>query len=75
MAALRAFAPTSQLLFGTDFPIEPIETTVTQIPGLKLPADVQHALDRGKPSVCGPSSRPEPFKDEGRDGMIAIVPR
>src|SRR6266853_819578 len=47
MAALRAFAPTSQLLFGTDFPIEPIETTVTQIPGLKLPADVQHSLDRG----------------------------
>ena len=47
MAALRAFAPTSQLLFGTDFPIEPIETTVTQIPSLKLPADVQHALDRG----------------------------
>ena len=47
MAALRAFAPTSQLLFGTDFPIEPIETTITQIPGLKLPADVQHALNRG----------------------------
>jgi 6-methylsalicylate decarboxylase len=47
MAALRAFAPTTQLLFGTDFPIEPMESTVTQIPGLKLPPDVQHALDRG----------------------------
>jgi 6-methylsalicylate decarboxylase len=47
MAALRAFAPSTQLLFGTDFPIEPMETTVTQIPGLKLPPDVQRALDRG----------------------------
>jgi hypothetical protein len=24
-----------------------MESTVTQIPGLKLPAEVQHALDRG----------------------------
>jgi predicted TIM-barrel fold metal-dependent hydrolase len=47
IAALRSFAPVTQYLFGTDFPIEPIETTVEQIPGLKLPADVQHALDRG----------------------------
>jgi len=34
-------------LFGTDFPIEPMETTVEQFPNLKLPGDVQHALDRG----------------------------
>jgi predicted TIM-barrel fold metal-dependent hydrolase len=47
IAALRAFAPSTQYLFGTDFPIEPMESTVTQIPGLKLPADIQHALDRG----------------------------
>jgi len=47
IAALRAFAPATQLLFGTDFPIEPMESTVRQIPGLKLPANVQHALDRG----------------------------
>ncbi len=47
MAALRAFVPTSQLLFGTDYPVEPYETTVEQIPGLNLPADVQLALDRG----------------------------
>jgi 6-methylsalicylate decarboxylase len=47
MAAVRAFAPTTQLLFGTDFPIEPTESTVEQFPSLKLPADVQHALDRG----------------------------
>ena len=47
MAALRAFAPTTQLLFGTDFPIEPTQSTVEQFPVLKLPTDVQHALDRG----------------------------
>ncbi len=47
IAALRAFAPATQYLFGTDFPIEPMESTVRQFPGLKLPAGVQHALDRG----------------------------
>ena len=47
MAALRAFAPPTQFLFGTDFPIEPTESTVEQFPVLKLPAGVQHALDRG----------------------------
>ena len=47
MAALRAFAPPSQYLFGTDFPVQLYETTVEEFPGLKLPADVQHALDRG----------------------------
>jgi 6-methylsalicylate decarboxylase len=47
MAALRAFAPTTQLLFGTDFPIEPTESTAYNLPKLKLPAAVEHALDRG----------------------------
>jgi 6-methylsalicylate decarboxylase len=47
MAALRAFAPATQLLFGTDYPIEPTESTVYNLPPLKLPSDVQHALDRG----------------------------
>jgi len=47
MAALRAFVPPTQLLFGTDFPIEPTESTVEQFPAIKLPSDVQHALDRG----------------------------
>jgi 6-methylsalicylate decarboxylase len=46
MAALRAFAPPTQFLFGTDFPIEPTESTVQNFPGLRLPADIQHALDR-----------------------------
>jgi 6-methylsalicylate decarboxylase len=47
IAALRAFAPPTQYLFGTDFPVEPYETTVEQIPGLNLPSDVQYAMDRG----------------------------
>lgn len=47
IAAARSFAPSTQLLFGTDFPIWPYETTVSLIPDLKLPADVQIALDRG----------------------------
>jgi len=47
MAALRAFAPPTQYLFGTDFPVEAYETTVGQFAELKLPADVQYALDRG----------------------------
>jgi hypothetical protein len=33
--------------FGTDFPIEPTESTVQNFPVLRLPADIQHALDRG----------------------------
>jgi predicted TIM-barrel fold metal-dependent hydrolase len=47
MAALRAFALPTQFLFGTDFPIEPTESTVEQFPVLKLAPDVQHGLDRG----------------------------
>lgn len=47
IAAMRAFAPPTQFLFGTDYPIEPMESTVQQFPILKLPSDVQHALDRG----------------------------
>ena len=47
VAALRAFAPPTQYLFGTDFPIEPVESTVSQIPNLKLPSSVQQAWDRG----------------------------
>jgi 6-methylsalicylate decarboxylase len=47
MAALRAFALPTQFLFGTDFPIEPTESTVQNFPVLRLPANIQHALDRG----------------------------
>jgi hypothetical protein len=43
MAALRAFAPTTQLLFGTDFPIESMKSTVEQFPFLKLPSGPKRA--------------------------------
>jgi 6-methylsalicylate decarboxylase len=38
--------PTTQLLFGSDFPMEPIVTTVTEIPALKLSPALERALDR-----------------------------
>jgi hypothetical protein len=49
-------------MFGTDFPIEHYESTIDPIPDLKLPADVQYALDRGNaerlfPPVQGVSTR------------------
>jgi predicted TIM-barrel fold metal-dependent hydrolase len=47
IASVRSFAPPTQLLFGTDFPIWPYETTANLIPDLKLPPDVTQALDRG----------------------------
>jgi len=46
MAALRSFAPSSQILFGTDYPLEPIETTHVELGKLRLPADLQRAIDR-----------------------------
>lgn len=45
-AALEFSGP-SQLLFGTDFPVEPYETTTRYLPHLNLPPDVVYALDRG----------------------------
>lgn len=47
MAALRAFTTTDHILFGTDWPMEPAESTTDEIPGLKLPADVLYAMERG----------------------------
>jgi predicted TIM-barrel fold metal-dependent hydrolase len=47
IAATTTFASTSQLLFGTDFPIWPYETTVSLIPALKLSPETTYALDRG----------------------------
>jgi len=47
MAALRAFAPPTQYLFGTDFPVVHYEATMDPLAELKLPSDVAYALDRG----------------------------
>ena len=57
MAALRAFAPPTQFLFGTDFPVEAYGTTVDQFPELKLSAEVQYALDRGNAERLWPKFR------------------
>lgn len=47
MAALTAFAPPSQYLFGTDWPAEPMESTLDELPNSKLPTEVMQALNRG----------------------------
>jgi predicted TIM-barrel fold metal-dependent hydrolase len=57
IAGAIRFAGTSQLLFGTDFPVEPYETTTREIPGLGLTPDVLHALDRGNADRLFPRFR------------------
>jgi len=47
MAALTAFAPPSQYLFGTDWPAEPMESTLDELPASKLPPETMQALNRG----------------------------
>jgi hypothetical protein len=46
MSAMLKFAPPTQLLFGTDYPAEPIETTVNELPNNDLPAQIQRAMNR-----------------------------
>lgn len=47
MAAMRAIMPDSQILFGTDFFPEPIESTVDELPALRLPRKTLIAIERG----------------------------
>jgi predicted TIM-barrel fold metal-dependent hydrolase len=47
MAALTSLVPTSQLLFGTDYPAEPMESTLDQLPNDALSPEILRALDRG----------------------------
>jgi predicted TIM-barrel fold metal-dependent hydrolase len=47
MAALMKLAPMSQILFGTDYPIEKIESTINELPATKLTPAELHAIDRG----------------------------
>ena len=46
MAALTKFAPTSQLLFGTDYPAEDPASTLNELKGVGLAPDVLRALYR-----------------------------
>ncbi len=55
-AALEFSGP-SRLLFGTDFPVEPYETTTRHLPALGLPPDVLYALDRGNAERMFPKYR------------------
>lgn len=51
------FSGPSRLLFGTDYPAEPYETTIRQIPGLGLPPDVLYAMERGNAERLFPKFR------------------
>ena len=57
VAGALEFAGPTQLLFGTDFPVEPYETTTRHIPQLGLPPDVLYALDRGNAERVFPRYR------------------
>jgi predicted TIM-barrel fold metal-dependent hydrolase len=46
MAAMTKFALPDHILFGTDYPFEPIESTVNELPGLGLSANVMRAIER-----------------------------
>jgi len=46
MAALLKLAPISQILFGTDYPIERIESTIEELPASNLSAETLRAIDR-----------------------------
>ena len=46
LAALLKFAPTSHILFGTDFSPEPIESTVDQLPTSGLSSALMRAIER-----------------------------
>jgi 6-methylsalicylate decarboxylase len=46
LAALLKFAPTSHILFGTDFSPEPIESTVNELPASGLSPALMRAIER-----------------------------
>jgi 6-methylsalicylate decarboxylase len=47
LAALTKFVPTSQILFGSDYPFEAIGTTVDPLPTSGLSRNVLRAINRG----------------------------
>jgi predicted TIM-barrel fold metal-dependent hydrolase len=54
MAALTAFAPPTQYLFGTDWPAEPMESTLDELPKNNLSPQVMAALNRGNAEKLWP---------------------
>jgi predicted TIM-barrel fold metal-dependent hydrolase len=53
-AAMKAFMPESQILFGTDYSPEPIESTVDYLPELKLTPQFEQMLLRGNAELLFP---------------------
>ena len=51
------FSGPSRLLFGTDYPVEPHETTTRYIPSLGLAPDVLYAMERGNAERLFPKFR------------------
>lgn len=46
LLALKEFVPTSQVLFGTDYTPEPIETTVRELPNSPYSRDELQQIER-----------------------------
>jgi predicted TIM-barrel fold metal-dependent hydrolase len=57
VAAALEFAGPTRLLFGSDFPVEPYETTTREIPSLNLHPDVLYAMERGNAERILPNFR------------------
>ena len=46
MAGLLALVEPTQIVFGSDYPILPFGPSISQLRGLKLPAEVLDAIER-----------------------------
>ena len=54
MAALMKFTSPSHIMFGTDYPQEPIESTTKHLPENGLSSELLHAIDRGNAALLLP---------------------
>jgi predicted TIM-barrel fold metal-dependent hydrolase len=61
LAALLKFAPESNILFGTDFFPEPIESTVNELPTSGLSAQLMRAIERSNAERLFPRFKVSPF--------------
>jgi predicted TIM-barrel fold metal-dependent hydrolase len=54
MAALLKLVPETQVLLGSDYPFEPMETTLNEIPGLGFTEKLLRSIERGNAEVLLP---------------------